>query len=57
MSELLRALGALAEPPCPQTDRLSELLGLPAAPAAADWTQLFVFASPRTPRSTSGRKG
>jgi TorA maturation chaperone TorD len=43
MSELLRVLGALAEPPCPQTDRLSELLGLPAAPAAADWTELFVF--------------
>ncbi len=57
MSELLRALGALAEPPCPQTDRLSELLGLPAAPPRRTGPSCSSSSSPRTPRSTSGRKG
>lgn len=46
MSELLRALGALVEAPCPETDRLAGLLDLPAAPAGEEWTELFVFELP-----------
>jgi TorA maturation chaperone TorD len=42
MTELLRALATLAEPPADQTPRLAQLLGL-AAPAPAAYTDLFVF--------------
>lgn len=41
--ELLRALGVLAEPPRPETDRLAALLHLPGTPSEADYTDLFVF--------------
>jgi TorA maturation chaperone TorD len=41
VSELLRALGALSEPPGPEARRLARLLDLPGEPDAADWTELF----------------
>ncbi len=40
--ELLRALGALAEPPRPETERIARVLGLPL-PRADDYTELFVI--------------
>ena len=42
MTELLRALGVLAEAPGPETDRLARLLGIPE-PSASEWTDLFVL--------------
>jgi TorA maturation chaperone TorD len=41
--ELLRALGTLAEPPGPATQRLAALLDLGAAPTAAEFTELFAL--------------
>lgn len=41
--ELFRALGALAESPAPGHDRLAQLLGLPDAPTAAVYTDVFVL--------------
>jgi TorA maturation chaperone TorD len=41
--ELFRALGALAEPPGPETARLTTLLGIGDAPTAAEYTNLFVL--------------
>jgi hypothetical protein len=41
--ETLRALGALSEPPEPGRHRLADLLGLPAAPDAAAYTQTMVW--------------
>lgn len=41
--ELFRALGALSEPPRPETDRLAALLGLGRAPTAEEYTDLFLF--------------
>jgi hypothetical protein len=41
--ELLRALGALCEPPEPTHARLGEALCLPGRPDAADHTELFGF--------------
>lgn len=43
MSELLRALGALAEPPGPTQRRIAAALGLPGTLEAADHTELFVL--------------
>lgn len=43
MSELLRALGALAEPPGPATPRLVAGLGLPEPPDAAEYADVFLF--------------
>jgi len=40
--ELFRSLAVLAEPPGPETERLAELLDLPRAPAAWEFTDLFV---------------
>ncbi len=40
--ELLRALGALAEPPHPETARLAALLELPV-PSSEEYTRLFLF--------------
>ncbi len=45
MSELVRALGALTEPPGPETARLASLLELPEL-AVAEWTQVFVLELP-----------
>jgi hypothetical protein len=41
--ELLRALGALAEPPGPAHARIAEALGLPDPPDGAEHTELFGF--------------
>lgn len=41
--ELLRALAALVEHPGPAQRRLADLLGLPAVPDPAQYTDLFVF--------------
>jgi len=41
--ELLRALGVMAEPPGPETVRLTTLLGLPGRAREADYTDLFLF--------------
>jgi TorA maturation chaperone TorD len=41
--ELLRALGALCEPPEPAHQRISKALGLPGPADPADHTELFVF--------------
>ena len=41
--ELFRALGALAEPPSPESARLAELLELGEPPPPADYEQLFAF--------------
>jgi hypothetical protein len=43
MSELLRALGALAEPPGPAAARPAAALGLPAPPGAAEHADVFLF--------------
>lgn len=42
-AELLRALGALCEPPEPEHRRLGRLLGLPGAADAAAHTELFLL--------------
>jgi TorA maturation chaperone TorD len=41
--DLFRALGALCEPPEPAHARLAAVLGLPALPDAAAFTDVFVF--------------
>jgi Nitrate reductase delta subunit len=41
--ELLRALGALCEPPSPLHRRPAHLLGLPGRPSGADYADLFLF--------------
>lgn len=41
--ELIRALGALAEPPGPATARLAELLDLGAPPNEAVYSEVFLF--------------
>lgn len=41
--ELFRALAAFSEPPTSQHELLAALLGLPAAPDAAEYTNLFLF--------------
>ena len=46
MIELLRALGALADPPADGHDRLAGLLGLAAPPDPADHADLFLFQLP-----------
>ncbi len=43
MTELLRALGSLAEPPGPGSAPVAEALGLGPPPDAAAYTDLFVF--------------
>lgn len=43
MSELVRALAVLAEPPGPEQTRLGEVLGLRGAPTPAEYTELFIF--------------
>jgi TorA maturation chaperone TorD len=44
-AELFRALGALCEPPEPGHARIAQELGLPAAPAAGDYADVFLFAA------------
>ncbi|MSO82881.1 MAG: hypothetical protein EXQ53_06250 [Acidobacteria bacterium] len=46
MTELFRALAALAEAPTAATPRLADAIGLTAAPTAAEYTDLFVFQLP-----------
>ncbi|MCH9651321.1 MAG: molecular chaperone TorD family protein [Deltaproteobacteria bacterium] len=41
--ELIRALGALAEPPGPETARLAELLDLGTPPDEAAFSEIFLF--------------
>jgi TorA maturation chaperone TorD len=41
--ELVRALGALCEPPTPESRRLAELLQLGGEARGADYTELFLF--------------
>jgi len=41
--ERFRALAVLAEPPCPETARLAEVLGLGAKPSPVDYTEVFLF--------------
>lgn len=41
--ELFRALGALTEPPGPETPRLMEVLALGTVPSAAEYTELFTL--------------
>ena len=41
--ELLRALGALAEPPAEEHGALAEVLGLPEAPDGATYTDVFLM--------------
>lgn len=41
--ELFRALAVFAEPPAGEHARLAQILGLPEAPAQAEFTELFVF--------------
>lgn len=41
--ELFRALAAFAEPPAAEHARLSRLLGLPAPPAQAEYTSVFLL--------------
>jgi TorA maturation chaperone TorD len=43
VSELIRALAVLAEPPGPEQMRLGEVLGLAEAPSPAEYTEVFVF--------------
>ncbi|MGH7504346.1 MAG: molecular chaperone TorD family protein [Longimicrobiales bacterium] len=43
MSELLRALGALAEAPGPEQARIASAMGLPGQPATAEYAELFLF--------------
>lgn len=43
MSELIRALAVLAEPPGPEQTRLAEVLGLGPAPDPAEYTEVFVL--------------
>lgn len=46
MTELLRALAVLSEPPCSESERLARILGLGRAPTNADWTELFQLELP-----------
>lgn len=46
MTELFRALAALAEAPTAASPRLADAVGLTAAPTAAEYTDLFVFQQP-----------
>jgi len=43
VTELVRALAALCEPPGPEHTRLARVLGLPGAPDPAEYTDLFVL--------------
>jgi TorA maturation chaperone TorD len=44
--ELFRSLAVFAEPPAPEHARLAALLGLPRAPRAEEYADLFEFALP-----------
>src|SRR5918996_3366147 len=46
MSELLRALGTLCEPPAAPHARVAEALALPGAPDASAYTHVFVLQLP-----------
>ncbi|HYP52965.1 MAG TPA: hypothetical protein VEQ42_05460, partial [Pyrinomonadaceae bacterium] len=43
MSELFRALAALAEPPTDETARVAHALSLGPPPSADEYARLFVF--------------
>lgn len=43
MSELIRALAVLTEPPGPEQTRLGEVLGLDGGPDPAEYTEVFVL--------------
>jgi TorA maturation chaperone TorD len=43
MTELIRALATLAEPPTDRTPRLAHLLGMKGAPTPPSYTDLFLF--------------
>ncbi|HSD76728.1 MAG TPA: molecular chaperone TorD family protein, partial [Solirubrobacteraceae bacterium] len=55
--ELLRALGALCEPPAPGHARLAAELGLPAAPDAAAFTGVLVLQLPPYASPYAGAEG
>jgi TorA maturation chaperone TorD len=42
-ADLFRALGSVCEPPEPGHAAIAEALGLPAAPAAGDYAEVFLF--------------
>jgi len=42
VSELLRCLGVLAEPPGTETERIAELLGLPGSPQGWEYNAIFL---------------
>ncbi|MCS7006495.1 MAG: molecular chaperone TorD family protein [Gaiellaceae bacterium] len=46
MSELLRALAVLSEPPSPECGRIVEVLGLEREPTRAEWTELLQLELP-----------
>lgn len=46
MTELLRALAVLSEPPSLESGRLARILGLEQGPTRADWTELFQLELP-----------
>jgi TorA maturation chaperone TorD len=46
MSELLRALAVLSEPPSRQAARVADVLGLGRAPSRVEWTELFQLELP-----------
>lgn len=46
MTELLRALAVLAEPPGPEAERIARVLGLRPSPSRADYTDLFQLELP-----------
>ncbi|HLF68837.1 MAG TPA: molecular chaperone TorD family protein [Gaiellaceae bacterium] len=46
MTELLRALAVLAEPPGPEAERIARVLGLRWSPSRADYTNLFQLELP-----------
>jgi hypothetical protein len=41
--ELFRALGVLAEPPTPETERLAEVIGIGRPPTGDEYAELFLF--------------
>ncbi len=41
--ELFRALGVLAEPPTPETERLSDVLVIGSPPTGDEYSELFLF--------------
>ena len=43
MSELIRALAVLSEPPGPEQTRLGEVLGLDGVPDPAEYTEVFAL--------------